>query len=66
MYKYFWYLLSELNLQTIKKEYVNSLTLFLLDTPYKNTKSFFEPLYFDTDNLSAVKRIPGMLIKEFE
>ena len=65
MYKYFWYLLSEMNLQIIKKEYINSLTLFLLDTPYKNMSSFFEPLYFDTDNLSTVKRIPGMLLKEF-
>lgn len=63
MYKYFFYMMSELNLQILKKEFLNSLTLFLLDAPV-NAKAF-DPLYFDTDRLNLLQRRPGMLLKEF-
>ncbi len=52
MYKYLFYLLSELNLQVLKKEFLNSLTLFLLDTPV--VAQAFKPLFFDTDKLNLL------------
>ena len=66
LYKYFWYMMSELSLQIIKKEFLNSLTLFFLDIPYNKSSTAFDPVYFDTDKLNILQRRPGLLLKEFE
>lgn len=65
LYKYFWYMMSELGLQIIKKEFLNSLTLFFLDIPYNKNSNAFDPVYFDTDKLNILQRRPGLLLKEF-
>ncbi len=66
LYKYFWYMISELELQIYKKEFMNSLTIFFLDTPYVATEAAFAPVYYDTDRLNTLERRPGILLREFE